>query len=44
MARDSDVVIAFVGLDPRLEGEERGTRFNPGGDRLDLDLPAAQRS
>ena len=24
-ARDSDAVIAFVGLDPRLEGEERGT-------------------
>ena len=42
-ARDSDAVIAFVGLDPRLEGEERGTRFNPGGDRLNLDLPAAQR-
>ncbi len=42
-ARDSDAVIAFVGLDPRLEGEERGTRFNPGGDRLDLDIPAAQR-
>ena len=42
-ARAADVVIAFVGLDPRLEGEERGTRFNPGGDRRDLDLPAAQR-
>ena len=35
--------VAFVGLDPRLEGEERGSRFNPGGDRLDLGLPAAQR-
>ena len=43
VAKDSDVVIAFVGLDPRLEGEQRGTRFNPGGDRFDLDLPAAQR-
>jgi len=43
LARDADAVIAFVGLDPRLEGEERGTRFNPGGDRRDLDLPAAQR-
>jgi beta-glucosidase len=42
-ARDSDAVIAFVGLDPRLEGEERGSRFNPGGDRMNLDLPAAQR-
>ncbi|HMF39592.1 MAG TPA: glycoside hydrolase family 3 C-terminal domain-containing protein [Polyangia bacterium] len=43
VARDSDAVIAFVGLDPRLEGEEHGTRFNPGGDRLNLDMPAAQR-
>jgi beta-glucosidase len=42
-AKDSDVVIAFVGLDPRLEGEERGSRFHPGGDRTDLDMPAAQR-
>jgi beta-glucosidase len=42
-ARDADAVIAFVGLDPRLEGEEHGERFNPGGDRLDLDMPAAQR-
>jgi beta-glucosidase len=42
-ARAADAVVAFVGLDPRLEGEERGTRFNPGGDRLDLDVPAAQR-
>ena len=41
--RDSDAVIAVVGLDPRLEGEEHGNRFNPGGDRLNLDLPAAQR-
>jgi len=43
VARDADAVIAFVGLDPRLEGEEKGMRFNPGGDRLDLDMPAAQR-
>ena len=42
-AREADAVIAFVGLDPRLEGEEHGERFNPGGDRLDLDIPAAQR-
>jgi len=42
-ARDSDAVIAFVGLDPRLEGEEHGSRFHPGGDRLDLDMPAAQK-
>jgi beta-glucosidase len=44
VAKEADAVIAFVGLDPRLEGEERGTRFNPGGDRLDLDMPAAQRA
>ena len=43
VARAADAVVAFVGLDPRLEGEEFGTRFNPGGDRLDLDIPAAQR-
>jgi beta-glucosidase len=43
VAREADAVIAFVGLDPRLEGEEHGERFNPGGDRLDLDMPAAQR-
>ena len=43
VAREADAVVAFVGLDPRLEGEEFGTRFNPGGDRLDLDMPAAQR-
>jgi len=43
IAKEADAVIAFVGLDPRLEGEERGTRFNPGGDRLDLDMPAPQR-
>jgi beta-glucosidase len=43
VARDADAVIAFVGLDPRLEGEEHGERFNPGGDRQDLDMPAAQR-
>jgi beta-glucosidase len=44
VAKDSDVVIAFVGLDPRLEGEQRGTRFNPGGDRFDLDLPPRNAS
>jgi beta-glucosidase len=43
VAREADAVVAFVGLDPRLEGEEFGTRFNPGGDRLDLDMPPAQR-
>jgi beta-glucosidase len=43
VARDADAVLAFVGLDPRLEGEEHGERFNPGGDRVDLEMPAAQR-
>jgi beta-glucosidase len=43
VAKESDLVVAFVGLDPRLEGEERGMRMNPGGDRLNLDMPGAQR-
>jgi beta-glucosidase len=45
-ARDADVVIAVVGLDPRLEGEEgKGSeaRLNPAGDRADIALPAAQQ-
>jgi beta-glucosidase len=42
-ARAADVVIAAVGLDPRLEGEERDSRLNRAGDRADIDLPAAQR-
>ncbi len=45
MARDADAVIAVVGLDPRMEGEEggRGMGLNPTGDKRDLDLPAAQQ-
>jgi beta-glucosidase len=41
-ARAADVVIAVVGLDPRLEGEERDSRLNRAGDRIDLALPPGQ--
>jgi beta-glucosidase len=43
-AREADVVVAFVGLSPQLEGEEMRIKiegFN-GGDRTSLDLPAPQ--
>jgi beta-glucosidase len=42
-ARGADVVIAIVGLDPRLEGEENESRLNRAGDRADISLPAAQQ-
>jgi beta-glucosidase len=44
-ARDADVIIAFAGLSPELEGEALQVHlagFN-GGDRTSLDLPEAQR-
>ncbi|HEY6476873.1 MAG TPA: glycoside hydrolase family 3 C-terminal domain-containing protein, partial [Polyangia bacterium] len=41
-ARTSDVVVAVVGLDPRLEGEEGDSSLNPAGDRRDLGLPGSQ--
>ncbi len=44
-AQQADVVLAFVGLSPNLEGEEMPIHvegFN-GGDRTDIDLPAVQR-
>jgi beta-glucosidase len=44
-AKEADVVIAFVGLSPQLEGEEMSIKidgFN-GGDRTSLDLPAPQQ-
>ncbi len=44
-AKNADVVIAFVGLSPQLEGEEMPIKidgFN-GGDRTSLDLPAPQQ-
>lgn len=44
-AREADVVIAFVGLSPNLEGEEMPIHvegFN-GGDRTDITLPKVQQ-
>jgi beta-glucosidase len=41
-ARKSDVVIAVLGLDPRLEGEEGDSALNPAGDRREIELPGAQ--
>ena len=41
-ARKSDTVVAVLGLDPRLEGEENDSALNPAGDRRALDLPAGQ--
>ena len=44
-ARQADVVVAFVGLSPHLEGEEMRIKIRgfDGGDRTSLDLPAAQQ-
>ena len=44
-AKQADVVVAFVGLSPQLEGEEMNIKidgFN-GGDRTSLNLPAPQQ-
>jgi beta-glucosidase len=43
-ARNADVTIAFVGLNPSLEGEEMSVAAAgfAGGDRTTLDLPAPQ--
>jgi beta-glucosidase len=44
LARKSDVVVAVVGINPRLEGEENDSS-NPGffgGDRVDINLPQPQ--
>ena len=43
-ARESDLVIAVLGLNSRLEGEESKVKIAgfAGGDRTDLDLPANQ--
>ncbi|GGH06549.1 glycoside hydrolase family 3 C-terminal domain-containing protein [Silvibacterium dinghuense] len=43
-ARDSDLVIAMLGLTPTLEGEEMPINLQgfQGGDRTDVALPAAQ--
>ena len=41
-ARRSDVVVAVLGLDPRLEGEEQDSALNPAGDCRALGLPGSQ--
>ena len=42
--KDADVAVAFVGLNPNLEGEEMRVTVPgfAGGDRTDLNLPASQ--
>ena len=44
-AKEADVVVAFVGLSPQLEGEEMPIKIPGfvGGDRTSLDLPAPQQ-
>jgi beta-glucosidase len=44
-AKNADVVLAFVGLSPELEGEEMPIHVEgfAGGDRTDIKLPAAQQ-
>ncbi len=44
-AQKADVVLAFVGLSPELEGEEMPVKIEgfAGGDRTDIKLPAAQQ-
>ncbi len=44
VARKADVVVLFMGLSPRLEGEEMNVAVEGfrGGDRSTLDLPAIQ--
>ena len=44
-AKASDVVLAFVGLSPQLEGEEMPIKISgfSGGDRTSIDLPAPQQ-
>jgi beta-glucosidase len=44
-AKQADVVLAFVGLSPNLEGEEMRIKIDgfDGGDRTSLNLPAAQQ-
>jgi beta-glucosidase len=43
-ARDADVAVLFLGLSPRLEGEEMRVQVPgfSGGDRLTIDLPKTQ--
>lgn len=43
-AKKSDIIIMFMGLSPRLEGEEMNVKVKgfAGGDRTSLDLPESQ--
>ena len=43
-AKDSDIILAFVGISPNLEGEEMPVHVAgfDGGDRTDIDLPKTQ--
>ena len=43
--KDADVVVAFVGLSPQLEGEEMRIKIDgfDGGDRTSIDLPLPQQ-
>jgi beta-glucosidase len=45
IAKQADVVVAFVGLSPRLEGEEMPVKLDgfSGGDRTRIDLPQVQQ-
>jgi len=45
IAKQSDVVVAFVGISPRLEGEEMPIHIPgfSGGDRTTIDLPTVQQ-
>jgi len=45
VAKASDVVVAFTGLSPQLEGEEMPVKIEgfSGGDRTSIDLPASQQ-
>jgi len=44
-AKQADVVVAFVGLSPQLEGEEMNIKIEgfSGGDRTSINLPAPQQ-
>jgi beta-glucosidase len=44
VAKQSDVIVAFAGLSPSLEGEEMPVKLDgfSGGDRTAIDLPAVQ--
>jgi len=45
VAKQADVVVAFVGLSPNLEGEEMPVHVDgfDGGDRTDIELPTVQQ-